>query len=70
MKIVENYTGKEGLKQEKIFKGGLREYWLSCGWVVVCDRCVILLCFLDPDLGPEYSMYSCNHPLSLGHLCF
>ena len=26
----------------------------------MCDRCVIVLCLLDPDLGPEYLMYSCN----------
>jgi hypothetical protein len=31
METMGNYGGKEGLKQEKIFKGGLRDYRLSCG---------------------------------------
>jgi hypothetical protein len=57
---VENYRGKEGFKPKKIFKGGLWKYRLSCGWIVVCDRCVIVLCLLGPDLGLEYLMYSCN----------
>jgi hypothetical protein len=60
METMENYRGKAGLKQQKIFKGGLREYKLSCGWIFVCDRCVIVLCLIDPDLGSGYLMYSCN----------
>jgi hypothetical protein len=40
MENVENYRGKEGLEPEKTFKGGLQKYWLNCGCVIVCDRCV------------------------------
>jgi hypothetical protein len=60
MENVENYRGKEGLKTKKIFKGGLREYWLICGCIVICDRCVFVLWFLDPGLGLESLIYSCN----------
>jgi hypothetical protein len=42
------YNGKCGKlqrksKPKKIFKGGLREYWLNCGCIIVCDRCVFVL---------------------------
>jgi hypothetical protein len=60
MEHVENYRGKEGLNEKKRFKGGLRDLRLTCGWFVVCDRCVIVLCLIDPDLGPGYLMYYCN----------
>jgi hypothetical protein len=42
-KTVENYRGKEGFDEEKIFKGGLRDLRLTCGWIVVCDMYVIVL---------------------------
>jgi hypothetical protein len=48
----------------------LRDYRLTCGWIVVCDRCVIVLCLLDPDLGPKYLMYSCNPPWALATCTF
>jgi hypothetical protein len=56
-KIMEE---KRGLNKRKYSKGGLWDYRLSCGWLVVCDRCVIVLCLLDPDLGPDYLMYFCK----------
>jgi hypothetical protein len=44
MEHVENYRGREGLNEEKIFKkGGLQNLRLTCGWIVVCDMNVIEL---------------------------
>ena len=51
MEHVESYRGKEVLNEEKIFKGGLQDLRLTCGWVVVCDRCVIVLCFAGSWFG-------------------
>jgi hypothetical protein len=46
--------------RRKYSKGGLQDLRLTCGWIVVCDRCVIVLCLSDPDLGPGCLMYYCN----------
>jgi hypothetical protein len=39
---VENYRGKEGFNEERIFEGGLQDLGLTCGWIVVCDMYVIV----------------------------
>jgi hypothetical protein len=46
--------------KRKYSRGGLQDLRLTCGGIVVCNRCVIVLCLLDPDLGPGCLMYYCN----------